>query len=168
MPSLLLTLALLAADPISTLLLEVNVARVTNDQLPVAADPLLAQAASLQTEWLSVARRYGGSLSDHHVQTAWLLREHPELRWDRLLATYGGTLPEWLGSFDLARLCEFNQAVRDIVHIGGRNADPVGAWLQSPTHRTTLLWSEAEYVGLDTRRAKAGNFVTVAIFGNQE
>lgn len=164
---ILIALAAVAAPP-QSYLLDINIARVTNGQLPVEQHILLDEAASLQVAWLAYAAKRNIATGYHQCQTAWLLDQHPELHWDRLLATYGGSLPEWLGAFDLARLCGFNAMAVDIGALGGRHMDAVAGWLGSPGHRYWLLYPDWRYVGIGQAGLGGGNFATWATFGNEQ
>jgi hypothetical protein len=162
----------IAAELIDGLVLDINIARLENGVLPVVQDARLDKAAGLQTEWLKYAATKNIPTGDHVCSTAWLLAHHPELEWWRLLATYGGVLPDWLGSFDLGRLCGYpfsNGSVKDIGYFGGHKSDQVYGWLNSQFgHRETLLWVEAEDVGVASAGVQGGNFVTFAFFGWEE
>lgn len=174
MPALLLAaLALLAADPVrangdfaAELVDQINIARIANGVLPVTRNVLLDEAAGHEAGWTTWALKHEPeSLSFHHTSTAWLLDHEPDLAWWKLLATYGGILPEQLGSFDVARLCGYSGLCSDNISVAARKpSDAVTGWLRSPSHRANLL--DERWTEVGTAKAGGGqDAIAVAVFG---
>lgn len=166
-------LLVLGADPTSVTYLEINLARIENDVLPVRRDLRLDYAAELQCEWLNYAyKRNEPIFSDHLCNTDWLFVRHPELDWYKLFATFPSGVPEWITLFDVGRLCgypENNGSVIDNGYYGGRNDNAVDAWLRSSDgHRENLLDPDWEDVGIAMQNVTGGNFATWALFGKEE
>lgn len=169
MPSLLLVFALLAADFEADLFAAVNAARVANGVGALAPNAALGEAADLEASWLIFAMRHKLPWAYHLTSTAWLQDERPDLLWERLHATYGETLPTWLGIHDVARLCGYGGLCRD--NIGRANktaANSVTGWLRSTDgHRENLL--DARWTELGVARCGGGqNAICVAVFGVAE
>jgi hypothetical protein len=150
-----------------------NVARVKNNCAPVALSQPLVDAAGYAAEWIVHARKHKlPGFQFHLTQTKWLYGRNPDLRWDLLHATFGETLPEQLGIYDVARLCEFSGESRDIIGVANKTpANAVAGWLASTGtdgtggHRSVLLWAAATWGGCAKEGGGQGAIV-VAVFGN--
>lgn len=155
----LLLLLTLTAD----LVADINATREAHGVAPVVRSATLDAAAELQVEWLAFAHKKRIDTGDHECLTSWLLTAHPELLWERLLATYE-VLPKWLVAHDLARLCGYGGVARDIGSYVGRKDSPIDGWLRND-HRTVLLDPDADEVGIAVASVGGGKFATWACFG---
>lgn len=169
MSYLLIALAAVAADPLADrTLAEINLCRARHDLPPVAESAILAETAELCAEWAAFRTKSGVDFSDHNVSSAWLLDRHPELLWERLLATYMGTLPDNLSSHDVARLCGWaGGLVVDIGYEGRAKADrTIALWERSPGHSAVLL-GEYDVCGVGYDNVPGGVWL-FAVFGRAD
>lgn len=123
---------------------EINAYRVANGLNPLVPDERLERSAAIQCEWYAVAQRMGIEGDQHSTLTIWLQSTYPDLLWDRLYATYGPTLPEWLNWYDRARLCGWSGGAvgeNGAFSSSGKPKVPVvmAGWKRSPGHNSNLL-----------------------------
>ena len=157
-----------AADRFAaTLFTEVNAYRDSQRVGLLDHNAALSEAADIEATWTNLALRRGYRLAFHTTDTAWLLAERPDLRWERLYATYGPVLPAELGIHDVARLCGYSGLCRDNIGLANKTpANAVTGWARSTSgHRENMLdpaWTE-----LGTGHKGGGqDAVCVAVFGD--
>jgi len=176
MTTLLLLLSL-AADPIDArVFIEINEARLAESIPAVAHSLILEDTAAVMADWLGYANRRNKTFVFHNVNTAWALKEYPDLKWDRLRATFPDGLPDQLSAHSVARLCGWEGGlVYDIEGEARRcNAfDLVYGWAHSdetspPTnHWMVLLNFIANFnvCGVASEPRGGGRQIVVAVFG---
>lgn len=170
MPALLLTLALLAADPFATRQISaINAYRVDEGLSALTASDQLSQAADLHCQWIAFAAKRKLSWEHHQTDSAWLRITNPDLDWAKLDATFPCGIPSAISSHDLARLCGWTGGiVRDISAVGdAKPAVIVIGWDRSDFHRGTLR-GDFDECGVGKRAMGGGNSIVAAFFGNQE
>ena len=153
------------------IILDINIARMSDGVQPVAEDARLGRAAALHVEWLvrDSKKQVRLSPNDHVVLASWLLDAHPELIWERLYATFPNGFPTWFGAFDVARLCGYNGLALDNGAFVSRKVDPVVGWLRSEAgHRENLLDSRHRHVGACVGGSVgAGKIAIWSVFGDE-
>gem|GEM_PF-6770885 len=170
---LLLCSPALAADQLDdAVFIEINVVRLANDVPAVASDPILEQSAAITAEWLGYANRGNREFFFHNVNTAWALKNYPQLHWERLRATFPDGLPEQLSGHDVARLCGWEGGlVLDIEGEARRNdaVDLVDGWADSPFGHQLVLFNviaDFDVCGVASEPRGGGKQIVVAVFGD--